>query len=42
LAPTRREGERAIMRGVVMLPSRGGEVVVRSRLPVRDDTLAVA
>jgi cytochrome P450 len=42
LAPTRDSGERSVMRGVVMLPSRGGEVVVRSRLPVRGDAVALA
>jgi cytochrome P450 len=41
LAPTRDSGERSVMRGVVMLPSRGGEVVVRSRLPVRGDAVAL-
>jgi cytochrome P450 family 135 len=33
LAPASAPDERPVMRGVVMLPSRGGEVVVRRRLP---------
>jgi cytochrome P450 len=42
LASTGDSGERSVMRGVVMQPSRGGEVVVRSRRPVRRDALAAA
>jgi cytochrome P450 len=41
-APTNKPDERAVMRGVVMQPARGGEVVVRSRVPVRDDAVALA
>jgi cytochrome P450 len=42
LAPARSADEGTIMRGVMMLPARGGEVVVSKRLGKRDDSPALA